>query len=222
MPDIFDEVSETFAPTARARSSGVTASSSASPPRWSCWSPAGWETWRWQRTQRDASVATEFTRALHDAANAAGPSATPAAAADASAALQKVAATAPAGYRTLALLREGALRANTGDVAGAVGLWDQVAADRDADPLLRDAARLQAIRLQIDTADPAALREKLAPLRQPDNAWHALADEAGALLDLRTGNKDAAKATLTALVADVTAVEPVRQRASFLLKRLSL
>ena len=93
-----------------------------------------------------------------------------------------------AGYRTLARLREAALKADGGDAAGAEALWTQVANDAAADRLLRDAAVLQSVLHQIDTGDPAALAARLKPLAAPDNPWHALAEEAQALLDLRQGH----------------------------------
>ena len=44
------------------------------------------------------------------------------------AAFAQLAAKAPEGYATLARLREAALKADAGDLAGAAALWDQVAA----------------------------------------------------------------------------------------------
>ena len=115
-----------------------------------------------------------------------------------------MAATAPDGYRTLARLRAAALKADTGDLAGAAALYDQVAADSSADPLLRDLASLLWAQHQLDTGDPAPLEARLKALAVPDNPWHALASENLALLDLRQGHTDAAKATLRGLASDVT------------------
>ena len=55
---------------------------------------------------------------------------------------------------------------------------------------------------------------------RPDNPLHALAEEAEALLDLRTGKVAEAKAKLTALQNDTTAPQGVRGRASGLLTQL--
>ena len=77
--------------------------------------------------------------------------------------------SAPEGYRTLARLREAALKADAGDLPGALALWDQVAADASADPLLRDLASLLWAEHQIDSGDPALLEARLKALAAPEN-----------------------------------------------------
>ena len=70
----------------------------------------------------------------------------------------KLAAPRPEGYATLARLREAALKADARRSAGAAALWDQVAADASADPLLRDLASLLWAQHLIDTGDPRCWR----------------------------------------------------------------
>ena len=91
------------------------------------------------------------------------------------------------GYATLARLREAALKADAGDLQGAAALWDQVASDSSADPLLRDLASLLWAQHLIDSGDPALLEARLKALAAPDNSWRSLAEEQLALLDLRRG-----------------------------------
>jgi hypothetical protein len=131
-----------------------------------------------------------------------------------------VADKAGPGYRTLARLRAAGLKADAGDLPGAAALWDAVAADSGADPILRDLANLQWAMHEIDTAPPDAVQARLDPLLAPGNAWHALAAETEAMLDLRRGRPDAAKDTLKTLAQDITAPEGVRRRAEGLLGRL--
>ena len=59
---------------------------------------------------------------------------------DVTAELRQLARTAPEGYRTLARLQAAALKAEQGDQQGAAALWNDVATDTSADPLLRDLA----------------------------------------------------------------------------------
>ncbi len=179
----------------------------------------GWQGWRWWQAKRDMAAATAFLAAMRTA-QAAGPSSDLASQKAAIGAFDQVAASAPDGYRTLARLRAAALQADTGDLAGAAALYDQVAADSSADPLLRDLASLLWAQRQLDTGDPARLEARLKPLAVPDNPWHALASENLALLDLRQGHTDAAKATLRGLAGDVTLPRDLRGRASGLLNRL--
>jgi len=179
----------------------------------------GWQFWiRWQNAQ-DLAAAQRYVTA-QTAADAAteqpGASTSPARTA-ALAALDQQAASAPEGYRTLGRLRAAGLKADTGDLPGAIALWDQVAGDSAADPLLRDLASLMAVQHQLDHGDPTQLEARLKPLTAPGNPWSALAREQLALLDLRQGKLSEAKTALRALSVDVIAPNGVRQRAGALL-----
>ncbi len=180
---------------------------------------AGWQGWRWYQARQDQAAAAEYLSAmtLADAPAGASDAARNAAAI---AVFDKLAGTAPEGYRTLARLREAALMATAADLPGALALWDQVAADTSADPLLRDLASLMWAQHQMDGGDPALLRARLRALTAPENAWHTLAEEQLALLDMRLGKADEAKATLRRLAQDTTAPTGVRGRANGLLNRL--
>jgi hypothetical protein len=120
----------------------------------------------------------------------------------------------------LARLREAALRADTGDLDGASAVWDQVAADGSADPLLRDLASLTWCLYHADKGDPALLEGRLKPLAAPGNAWRSLAAEQLALLELRQGHTESAKTQFRKLVEDTTAPSGVRSRASAMLDRV--
>jgi hypothetical protein len=180
---------------------------------------AGWQGWRWYEARQDQAAAVEYLTAMNLAdATAAGSS-------DANrtagiAAFAQLAAKAPDGYATLARLREAALKADAGDLPGAAALWDRVAGDASADPLLRELASLLWAQHQIDGGDPSLIEARLKPLASPENPWHALAEEQLALLSLRQGKTDQAKTTLRRLAADTTAPTGVRGRATGLLGRL--
>jgi hypothetical protein len=179
----------------------------------------GWQAWRWWQAKRDMAAGSAFLAAM-TTAQVTGPASDAASRTTAIAAFDQVAATAPDGYRTLARLRAAALKADAGDLQGAAALYDQVSADSAADPVLRDLASLLWAQRQLDTGDPARLEARLKALAVPDNAWHALATEDLALLDLRQGHTDAAKTTLRRLAGDVTLPQDLRGRASGLLNRL--
>jgi hypothetical protein len=180
---------------------------------------AGWQGWRWYQARQDQAAAAAYLTAMTLAEPSVAGSNTanrPAAISE----FDRLAATAPEGYRTLARLRAAALKADAGDLQGATALWDQVAADGSADPLLRDLASLLWAQRLIDSADPALLEARLKALTAPDNPWHALADEQLALLDMRLGKTDQAKTALRSLAQDTSAPSGVRGRASGLLSRL--
>jgi hypothetical protein len=176
----------------------------------------GWRAWQWYEGRRAAEVAQRYLAAMKVADDQKGAGRL-AAIADFAA----VADTSGAGYRTLARLREAGLKADSGDLAGASALWDQIAADRSADPLLRDLANLQWALHAIDAGEPATVQARLEPLANATNPWHALATEGLAMLDLRRGRVDAARDRLKTLVQDVTAPEGVRTRAERLLEGLA-
>lgn len=180
---------------------------------------AGWQAWRWYQTRQDQAAAAEYLTAMNLAEDPAGVS-DAARNGAAIAVLDKLESSAPEGYRTLARLRAAAAKAALGDVPGALALWDQVAADTSADPLLRDLASLMWAEHQIDSGDPSLLQARLTELAKAGNAWHALAEEQLALVSMRLGKPDEAKAILRRLAQDTTAPNGVRGRANTLLSRL--
>lgn len=180
---------------------------------------AGWQAWRWYEARQDRIAATSYMNAMM-AAEATGKDAA-AAHKRALVNLDALAQTAPDGYRTLARLRAAALEADDGDLRGALGLWNAVAADSAADPVLRGLATLLWAQHQIDSGNPGFVRGRLTVLAVPDNPWHALAKEQLALLDLREGKKQAARHTLTTLSKDPTAPAGVRERATAVLAEIN-
>ena len=181
---------------------------------------AGWQVWQWYQVRYDRATAAIYLDALFSAEQRGDNGQNPGAKL-ASADFARVIKRGPDSYRTLAQLQEAALAARRGDAAQAAALWDAVAADSGADPLLRDLARLLAIEHQLDSANPEALRERLAPLLAPRNPWRSMAQEVEALLDLRQGRADQAKKILQGLAQDATAPQGVRERAGSLLQRLN-
>jgi hypothetical protein len=175
----------------------------------------GWQAWRWWQARQDVAAAQRYLAAM-------ALTQSPAAAArpDVTADFDALARSAPDGYRTLARFQAAALMAQHGDLKGAAGLWNDIATDGTADPLLRDLASLLWCQHQIDTADPSLLEARLKALAEPGNAWRPLAQEQLALLDLRQGKTDAAKTALGKLAQDITAPNGVRERAAALLARL--
>ena len=177
-----------------------------------------WQGWHWWQGRQDAAAAAQFVSAMNltEASPIAGVGSQTAAIA----AFEALAAGAPPGYRILARLRAAALKAQQGDLPSALALWDQVAGDSSADPLLRDLASLLWAERQLDKGDPALLEARLKPLILPGNAWRPMAREQLALLDLRQGREDVAKAAFRALADDVTAPAGVRGRSTAMLGRL--
>ena len=111
---------------------------------------AGWEGWRWYQARQDAAAAVEFLTAMNLATPTAAGATSAANRTVAIAAFGQISKSGPEGYATLARLRDAALKADAGDLPGATVLWDQVAGDGAADPLLRDLATLSWAQHYID------------------------------------------------------------------------
>ena len=178
----------------------------------------GVELWRWWQGRIAAEAALAFTHALRDAgapgAAASNPMAVPE--------LENIIGTAPDGYKTVARFRLAALRADGGELKAALALWDDVARDPAADPDLRGLANLLWAQRQVDNGDPATISARLDPLADPNNTWHALAQEAQAELAVRLDDRARAVPILTRLAADPLAPDNVRARARRMLSVLDL
>jgi hypothetical protein len=174
----------------------------------------GWQLWNRYQNQQDTAAAARYV-AVQTALEQPG-----AAKAAQIATLEQLAATAPEGYKTLARLLAAGLKADAGDLPGAVALWNAVAADGSADSLLRDVASLLAAEHQVDHGDPAELEARLKPLASPGNPWSALAQEQLAMLDLRQGHTDAARTRLQSLSFGIDSPSGLRARAAALLTGL--
>jgi len=175
---------------------------------------AGYEGWKKYSSGQINAQADAYLAAQQIAD---GP---PGSRADALPKLAELAQSGNAGYRTLARLREAALKVDANDLPAALTLWDQIAADSAADPILRDYANLQWALHQIDKGDPALVSARLLPLTAGTGVWKALAQEGQALLALRQGQTDSARDILRRLTVDPDAPQGVRNRATGLLQRL--
>jgi hypothetical protein len=175
---------------------------------------AGYEGWKQYQGRETTRQATAFLAAeqLADGPKSERDAALPA--------LADLAQNGNAGYRTLARMREASLKVDDNDLPTALALWDQIAGDRGADPILRDYANLQWAMHQLDHGDAALVSARLLPLSAPGSVWRTLAQEGQALLALRQGQTESAREILQHLAADTLAPNGVRNRAAGLLQRL--
>lgn len=139
---------------------------------------------------------------------------------DALPALLDLAQNGSEGYRTLARLRAAGVLADSQDLKGALAQWEAVAADSSADADLRSFADLQWALHQIDNGDPSAVQTRLQKLTGAGATWRGMALEGEALLAVRQGQTDQARALLKSLVADPTVTDSVRGRAAGLLQQI--
>ena len=181
----------------------------------------GWQQFHaWYQRQQDNKAASAYLALVKPLDDADGNVA-PAQALVAARALTNFAAGAPEGYRTLADLRAAALYAGAGQTMQAEGLWDSVADDGDADPLLRGLANLLWAQHAMGNAPDADVLARLRPLTTDTNAYHGLAREMQALIYMHEGKNDLAKALLAQVAADPASPDGLRNRAEGLLAKLN-
>jgi len=180
----------------------------------------GQQGWSWYQARQNAAAASAYI-AITDKIDAQGQNIAAADAVADAKFLTDFAATAPAGYRSLAGLRAAGLLAGAGQTAGAETLWNQIAADPDSDGLVQNLANLLWAQHALGTAPDDQVAARLQPLTAPENPYHALAEETQALLYLDEGKTDAAKSLFAQISADPNAPEGVRNRAGGLLAKLN-
>ena len=136
--------------------------------------------------------------------------------AEAEAAFAKIAAEAPAGYRILARLREAASIGQR-DPKAAVKIYDEIASDSRAGPVLQDLANLRAGMLLADTEPYDALRARLEPLTAPDRTFRHTARELLAFAAWRGNNSQAVKHWTDMIMADAETPVSTRTRIDMLM-----
>ncbi len=178
----------------------------------------GWQGWRAWQDRQSTALAGPFLAAMHTAdALAPGDTEGRRAAAGAFAAIAK---NAPAGYRTLALLREAALRWDGGDHPAAFALWDEVSHQTGVDSTLRDLGALLWAQHSVDAGNPADIAARTGGLEGAGNPWRPLAQEVDALVALRQDDRARAVKLFGALAADPAASQSLRGRAGGMLTLL--
>lgn len=160
--------------------------------------------WSAYKTSQAEDAATAFLQANAEAAQEG---------ADPAAIYAGFAQGAPAGYAALARLREAASLATAGDVEAAIAAYEIVAANSDADDILRDLARVKAGALLVGRTSYDDLAGRLLPLTGAGDAWRNPAREVLGLAAYREQKYRAARVLFQEIVDDPTSTPSVRDRA---------
>ncbi|MEL6595266.1 MAG: hypothetical protein AAFQ47_04980 [Pseudomonadota bacterium] len=104
----------------------------------------------------------------------------------------------------------------------AATLLDQLASTPEAPIIYRDVATLKSVMLRAETLSADDKRTRLVGLSAPGNPLRLLAEEQLALVDIETGDLDAAAARLDAIEADAEASVGLRLRVEQLKLALGL
>jgi len=166
-----------------------------------------WRGYQWWQDKQAAQAGAAFEQAVELAQSGKHQ--------EAETAFAKLATAGTAGYRVLARLRQAAELAPT-DRNAAVKAYDQIAADKDAGPVIQDLAAVRAGYLLVDTAPYSELLTRLEPLTAADRTFRHTAREILALSAWKAGNIDAARKWTDMIMADPATPAGARSRAEVL------
>lgn len=138
---------------------------------------------------------------------------------DAAALFAAISTEDSSGYGVLARLHQASIRADKGDVAGAIAIYDALAADQDVGAAVRDLATILAAQRLLDQspADLAAVDKRAAPLDTETGAFRHSAREILGLVALQRGDTAAARTQFEKIADDPDAPQSIRTRATQLL-----
>jgi hypothetical protein len=135
--------------------------------------------------------------------------------AEAEAAFDKLAASAPLGYRVLARLR-GAAEVAIRDPKAGAKIYDDIAADRSVGTEQQDLARIRAAGLLLDTESYPNMVQRLEAATKPDSTFRHTARELLALSAWRANDTAAARQWLDLIANDGDTPSALRMRAEAL------
>ncbi|MGH6934079.1 MAG: tetratricopeptide repeat protein [Dongiaceae bacterium] len=124
------------------------------------------------------------------------------------------------GYSALARFQMATLMVKSGDTAGAAAIYQMLSTDTTIDRPFRELAVVLGALMEADTADPADLTTRLAPLTADGNPWRYSALEITGLVARRSGDKTRAEAIFSKLADDPDAPQGLRARAAELLQAM--
>lgn len=135
-------------------------------------------------------------------------------------ALADIAKDGPAGYASLAQLQIASADIKAGKTKEAVAALDALAADASADQFLRDAARLKAAAVRIDSAEWTEMQNRLTALLDPASPWRYPARELIGLAAFKAGRMSDAKQSFQELLSDPRTPPSLSQRAQVVMGQI--
>jgi hypothetical protein len=167
----------------------------------------GWRGYEYWQAKQAAAAGAAYESAL--SLSEAGKHA------EAETAFAKIAAEAPAGYRTLARLRAAAELAQT-KRPDAVKAYDEIAADTSLGTTLQDLAAVRAGMLMVDSAPLSDMRRRLDPVAERGHTFRHSARELLALSAWRNHDFTAARRYIDMIATDGETPPGTRARADVL------
>ncbi len=167
----------------------------------------GWRGYEYMQAKKAAEAGAVFDKAVELSEQSKH--------AEAEAAFNSLAATAPYGYRMLSRLRA-AGEVATHDPQAAAKLYDDIAADRSIGALEQDLAKVRAAALVLDTSTYPNMVARLEPAAAPGAPFRHTARELLALSAWRANDPTAARKWLDMIANDGDTPPGLRSRAEAL------
>jgi hypothetical protein len=162
----------------------------------------GWRAWQ---TSRNEAASTRFDEIVAEAAKQKPE--------EAAKTFGDFAAETTSGYAAMARIRQAASLTQSGDIKGAVAVYDEIASQSGLSSLIQGLARIKAGLLLVDTASYDEMNARLASLDETDNAWRNSARELLGLAAYKSGKFAEADTNFGAIVADPSSTAGLRDRA---------
>lgn len=134
-------------------------------------------------------------------------------------ALMSVEPTTP-GNAAVRQMMVSAAQARTGEEAAAVAGLEAIAADADLPQIYRQIAAFKSLLIQADTLDTDTRRQGFVALATPGQPLRLLAEEQIALIDIQSGDTEAALSALQSILEDAEANAALKERVSQLIVAL--
>jgi hypothetical protein len=169
----------------------------------------GWQFLQWRQTVAAQAGAVAYEKALALSTQNKG--------AEAEAALAAIAAETSNPYHGLATLRQAAEIAKR-DAAEGVKAYDAIAADATLEAELKNAARIRAGYLLVDTAALDEITRRIADLAVPAGTWRNAAREILGLAAYRAGDTEKAAQAFQDIAIDPAASQSMKSRAEVIVQ----
>lgn len=130
-----------------------------------------------------------------------------------SSALDPIIASGVDGYEIVASFKKASIALENNDKAGAVAILDNFIKNVDVADVYKDMANIQAAIIELDTASTDTIRSRLSLILNGETSFKYLAAELIALSELNSGDNEAAKTSLQALIANAEVPASVKNRA---------
>ncbi len=122
------------------------------------------------------------------------------------------------GYSMLSRFNMASLKIKSGDIDGAILIYQLLSNDNSIDKIYRDLAVILSVVNQIDDGNNKDLLTSLSPQLQEDAPWRFSAYELASIITVKMGDIEQARQYLTLITDDFAAPQAIRARAAERLK----